>query len=318
MLKRGEFNILSYSGMRTYQIERPRYCAGFFYFTGSYCVRCPFRVECESQFVTEFGYSGRPVTILKEYFYATPFLHKIILPDKVKELFPYLVPKHLPSKIRGIIRRQLRVVYKMHVRSELFTLWDVFALKHGDYIDYFSKLTPVEVYFDLFNDDQVKRVAFTSRSLISRLCNNKPTALITCEVTGLMIERIAEISHFEYTDFMFWIDIGGKEGKKLRKALSELTPLQLNRRKIPFVQLKVPAVVIWQVTKGSFLKVYSWVVFNNSKIKYLVVLSPELKYINFLQSCFYPLTLLFATGNLHFPFIAVYKVIPLKRGKKFS
>jgi len=316
MLPRGEFNILSYSSMRTFQIENPRSCSGFFRFSDDKCLNCPFRVECESQFVTEYGFSGRPSTILKEYFYVAPFLYKIILPEKATDLFPYLVPKHLPKKIQQIIRRQLRIIYKMHVRSEVFQRWEIFALKESSDVSYYAKIAPICAYTEWFDDDQAKRIAFVVRSLVTRLCNSKPTCVISIELTGWLIHNVAKLTQFEFSDFMFWSKLKHLESNSIRRLIEEQTGELLNKRRIPLVELEVQAVVIWEVTEESFFTVLKWIYFNRTKIRYLVVMLPELKFFNLLQVYFFPLAIWVHSKFVHFPLVAVFKLVRLNSGKK--
>ncbi len=302
--------------MRTYQIESPRLCNGFFRFSDASCLTCPFRVECESQFITEFGYSGRPSSVLKEYFYVSPFFYKVILPEKVSELYTYLVPKQLPSKMRQIIRRQLRVVYKMKVRSEVFQRWQVFALEEQGVVNYYSKLSAVNPYFDWFSDEQAKRIAFTVRSLITRVCNATPTCVISFESTGWFLNNLVELAQFEYDDFLFWVEASNTEGRELKEAISKYVDSDLSSRRIPFPLLRVPCVVVWQLLKENFLEVLAWLCRNIQKVRFVIVMFDDLVYFNLLQSYLFPLAIWKHETSVHFPYAAVMKVINPLYGKK--
>jgi len=314
MLRRGEFNILSYTGRRTFQIENPSYCAGFFSFANVKCLACPFRVECESIAVTEFGYAGRPETIMKEYFYALPFFYRVVLPEKVSFFFSYLVPKHLPAKMRRVVRQQLRVVYKMHLYTEVFSRWEIFALEENGILNYYSKLPQINPYFEWFTDDQVKRIAFSLRSLVARTGKNAPFCIITFESSGWLSYNLKSLMAFEYAqDAFFWIDVGDAESENIRDAMRSVVDEDLGRNQIKFSLVKIPCVVVWLVSKRSFLRVLGWIKRNEHFVKYVLVLFDDHRYFKLLQCCLFPLMYSAEFTGSHFPYMALFKVI--KRGK---
>jgi len=317
MLQRGEFYLLNYGARRTYQIENPSTCRGFFSFVDSHCLSCPFHVECESVALTEFGYAGRPETLLKEYFYAMPFFYKVLLPEKVSYFYPYLVPKHLPLKMQRIIRRQLRVVYKMYLYQDVLRYWRIFALEEENMINYYSKLPRVTPYFEWFSDDQVKRISLTLRSLISRTGKNSPFCVITIESSGWLCHNIKTLMAFKYaSDAFYWIDLADPESEEIRQAMSSVVPDDLSKNQIEFPLLKISCVVVWLVSRHSFLRVLAWIKRNENFVKYVVVLFNDFRYFKLLQCVMFPLMFLSGTGQSHYSYMALFKVV--KKGKSLE
>jgi len=316
MFERGEFGKLNFEAQYTISRDLSSKCNGFYRSCDLACIKCITHEECEAKFITEFGYAGRPLTLLKEYFYIAPYFYKYILPKDVTNLFPYIIPTYLSPKMRSIAYRQLRVVYKMKVYGTVFSWWQIRRVKVGTMIKYYSRLPHFNSYFEWFNDDQLKRVSLAIGSLISRVRTDLPKCIIVLENSGWLSYQIKN-----FLDFLgfkapkiFLIRQHGKESDNILASMSQIEEFikaqqNFEVEEIQFPTVKVFTIFVGYITFDNLLKVLGWIKSNRIFIRYVIAFFDSFKIFQLLQCYLHPLTIAYTTENVHFQFISVLKVV---------